>query len=281
MAGYIGSKTVNLSTTGADIAGDADVSGALDVGGAFTSQGIDDNANATAITIDSSENVGIGVTPSAWASGQGSIQFKDGGLSAWSNGALNGYIYSNAYYDGTNNRYINNGSAGSYAINNATGAHVWFTAPSGTAGNAVSFTEAMRIDAAGRVTTPSQPHIHGMPNNSSGSGIANVFYTAYSRNTLSFSNSRVTVPVAGAYLINFNTISDSSTGRVDANILVNGTNILSALSEDNGQGFHQKSLSAVVNLSANDYIQVSNADWYNSGITSYDRWKTLSITLVG
>ena len=31
MAGYIGSKTVNLSTTGADIAGDADVSGALTV----------------------------------------------------------------------------------------------------------------------------------------------------------------------------------------------------------------------------------------------------------
>ena len=62
MAGYIGTKAVNLSTTGADIAGDADVSGALDVGGAFTSQGIDDNANAIAITIDSSENVGIGTS---------------------------------------------------------------------------------------------------------------------------------------------------------------------------------------------------------------------------
>ncbi len=101
--------------------------------------------------IDASGNVGIGVTPSAWASGQGSIQFKDGGLSAWSNGALNGYIYSNAYYDGTNNRYINNGSAGSYAINNSTGAHVWFTAPSGTAGNAVSFSESMRIDSSGNL----------------------------------------------------------------------------------------------------------------------------------
>jgi hypothetical protein len=62
MAGYIGTKAVNLSTTGADIAGDADVSGALDVGGAFTSQGIDDNATSTAITIDSSENVGIGTS---------------------------------------------------------------------------------------------------------------------------------------------------------------------------------------------------------------------------
>ena len=34
----------------------------LTVSGAFTSQGIDDNADATAITIDSSENVGLGTT---------------------------------------------------------------------------------------------------------------------------------------------------------------------------------------------------------------------------
>jgi len=60
MAGYVGTKAVLLSTTAATVGGDADIGGALDVGGAFTSQGIDDNANATAITIDSSENVGIG-----------------------------------------------------------------------------------------------------------------------------------------------------------------------------------------------------------------------------
>ena len=66
MAGYIGSKTVNLSTTGADIAGDADVSGALDVGGAFTSQGIDDNATSTAMTLDASGNVGIGTAAPAY-----------------------------------------------------------------------------------------------------------------------------------------------------------------------------------------------------------------------
>ena len=62
MAGYIGTKAVNLSTTGADIAGDADVSGALDVGGAFTSQGIDDNATSTAMTLDATGNVGIGTS---------------------------------------------------------------------------------------------------------------------------------------------------------------------------------------------------------------------------
>ena len=41
---------------------DANISGTLDVSGAFTSQGIDDNADATAITITSAELVGIGTS---------------------------------------------------------------------------------------------------------------------------------------------------------------------------------------------------------------------------
>jgi len=44
------------------IVSDANFGGTLDVAGAFTSLGIDDNANATAITIDSSENVLVGTT---------------------------------------------------------------------------------------------------------------------------------------------------------------------------------------------------------------------------
>ena len=43
---------------------DANLSGTLDVTGAFTSQGIDDNADATAITITSAEKVGLGIDPS-------------------------------------------------------------------------------------------------------------------------------------------------------------------------------------------------------------------------
>ena len=44
------------------VTGNQTNSGNLTVSGAFTSQGIDDNADATAITIDSSENVGVGTT---------------------------------------------------------------------------------------------------------------------------------------------------------------------------------------------------------------------------
>ena len=55
------------------------VTGALSCG-AFTSNGIDDNADATAMTIDSSENVGIGDTsPDAKLDVHGNVEFGDGG----------------------------------------------------------------------------------------------------------------------------------------------------------------------------------------------------------
>jgi hypothetical protein len=60
-------------TVAATVASDGDITASADltVSGAFTSQGIDDNADATAITIDSSENVGIGTTSPAFATGTG------------------------------------------------------------------------------------------------------------------------------------------------------------------------------------------------------------------
>ena len=57
-----GTLTMNGSTVIAN--NRAITATAITATGAFTSLGIDDNANATAITIDSSENVGIGISPS-------------------------------------------------------------------------------------------------------------------------------------------------------------------------------------------------------------------------
>ena len=69
MAGYIGSKTVNLSTTGADIAGDADVSGALDVGGGLTV----DNDGSTVLTVDRATSDGTIIDLQKSGSSVGSI----------------------------------------------------------------------------------------------------------------------------------------------------------------------------------------------------------------
>ena len=154
MAGYIGSKAVNLSTTGADIAGDADVSGALDVGGAFTSQGIDDNATSTAMTLDASGNVGIGVVPESWYTPLSTTALQLGGttsLWALSNGStdLRTTLDNNLYVsNGGVNAYLNTGPASRYQQTNGT--HRFHTATSGTADATATVVERMRITSAGQ-----------------------------------------------------------------------------------------------------------------------------------
>jgi len=100
------------------------------------------------LRVDSSGNVGIGVTPSAWAlSGQKVLQVL--------NASLNGYttdeatVAGNAYHNGSGWRYIATNFAEQYSMSG--GGHQWYTAPSGTAGNAITFTERMRIDSSGKV----------------------------------------------------------------------------------------------------------------------------------
>ena len=87
----------------------------------------------------------MGVTPSAWSTIV-PVQVKNGFI-----GGLNNRVYvgANNYYDGTNSRYIATDFASRYYQN--AGTHVWETAPSGTAGNAITFTQAMTLDASGRL----------------------------------------------------------------------------------------------------------------------------------
>ena len=59
----IGADAVGTTELANDVA--INTSGSITTTGAFTSPGIDDNADATAITIDSSENVGLGTTTPA------------------------------------------------------------------------------------------------------------------------------------------------------------------------------------------------------------------------
>jgi hypothetical protein len=122
-------------------------SGAITTTGAFTSIGIDDNADATAITIDSSENVGIGVTPETWHSSYTALQVGAGGAIADWDGTDNGlYLGANWYYDDTN-RYIETNEATNYI--QEAGIHRFKVAPSGSADAEISWTTAMTIDNSG------------------------------------------------------------------------------------------------------------------------------------
>jgi hypothetical protein len=102
-----------------------------------------------AMTLDTSGNLGIGVTPSAWGGSYKVIQFGGNSVIAGNDVVL----ASNTYNNGTNWVYSTNNYATRYEPNfGAGGVHAWFVAPSGTAGNAITFTEAMRITSTGNVT---------------------------------------------------------------------------------------------------------------------------------
>jgi len=106
-------------------------------------------AATTAVTIDTSQNMGLGVTPSAW-SGTGRRAFQIGGSIASYLIASNLLVAgTNSYYNGTNDLYIANGYATQYLQYN--GSHAFYTAASGTAGNTITFTQAMTLDASGRL----------------------------------------------------------------------------------------------------------------------------------
>jgi hypothetical protein len=105
------------------------------------------NARTEQMRLDSSGNLGLGVTPSAW-SGFKALQFGVGSISNNGSGDYTNFA-SNAFNDGTSWKYINSTSAMLYQ--QLLSQHAWFTAPSGTAGNAISFTQAMTLDASGRL----------------------------------------------------------------------------------------------------------------------------------
>ena len=105
------------------------------------------NGTTTAVTIDTAQNVGLGVTPSAWSSGFKALQI--GARSAFFDSSTTTILGNNTYYDGSNYKYI--ATAGASLYDTTAGLHRWYTAASGTAGNTVSFTQAMTLDASGNL----------------------------------------------------------------------------------------------------------------------------------
>jgi hypothetical protein len=121
-----------------------------------------DTSLTEAMRLDFSGNLGLGVTPSAWSSLIRAMQFgARGNLQSSTGTVVLGY---NSLYDtGGTFRYVATDYALEYRLNSASGTHAWFTAPSGTAGNAISFTQAMTLDASGNLalgTTSASDKLH-------------------------------------------------------------------------------------------------------------------------
>ena len=113
-----------------------------------------------AMRLDSSGNLGLGVTPSAWISSGKAIDIAGfGSVAQTSSGSLASTF--NAYQNSAGNWiYKTTNAAAQYQCGlSGLGQHAWFTAASGTAGNAITFTQAMTLDASGNLgigtTSPS------------------------------------------------------------------------------------------------------------------------------
>lgn len=80
-------------------------------------------------------------------------------------------------------------------------------------------------------------------------------------------------PRAGVYLVGFNTILNTTTGRLDVKIYKNdGAVSIATLNEDNGTGYHYRSASIVFNLATTDWIRyycVSGTTYGDNEWTSF------------
>jgi hypothetical protein len=103
---------------------------------------------AERMRLDENGNLGLGVTPSAWNDGFTAFAIKNNANNLSANGAGYFEISQNAYWN-SGWKYVNTATASRYE--QGEGKHLWFTAPSGTAGNAITFTQAMTLDASGNL----------------------------------------------------------------------------------------------------------------------------------
>ena len=144
-----GNPTLNLTAVGADLS-------EILFDRTNSALRFDISAITGAMYLSTGGQLGLGVTPKTWGTGWTSIQVsRDTTLSGSTAGSVYSALACNAYAAGTgpaspNWTYNITGSLAS-RYEQISGAHQWFTAPSGTAGGAITFTQAMTLDASGNL----------------------------------------------------------------------------------------------------------------------------------
>jgi hypothetical protein len=109
---------------------------------------------AERMRLDSSGNLGLGVTPSAWAGQALGYDVLQAGTAAFYNVAdFYTEVSFNQYIDSSGTRRYITANAAAFQRIGASGAtgFSWHTAPSGTAGDPITFTQAMTLDASGNL----------------------------------------------------------------------------------------------------------------------------------
>jgi len=168
-------------------------------------------------------NLGLGVTPSAWVIGGSASALQVKAAAFYGDGGQ-AIITANAYYN-SGWKYIGSAIASRYEQNSS--GHIWYQAPSGTAGNAITFTQAMTLDASGNLGVgPTSP---GTKLDVSGNG--RFVYNTAATNTGDQSVLVVGATTSGAYASSYGSglqfqVTNSSGGYA-------GGRIVSRLAADN------------------------------------------------
>ena len=119
--------------------------------------------------------------------------------------------------------------------------------------------ERMRIDNSGRVTMPYQPSFEAYKTSSTTATGIIVFDTTNHNigNHYNTSTGRFTAPVTGTYLIISQIfVSGTSSGTARQDIRLNGSNIVEGKFYYSPSDYEHNTLSRVLKLSANDYVEV-------------------------
>jgi len=177
---------------------------ALDSSGPLTSLGIDDNATSTAITIDASQNVGIGTSsPQAKLHIVSHANQEPMTLQA----TTDGYSYI-TYKNSAGADVAYTGLGGGAAVVTGTTADYAIRATANLLFGAGSSSERMRIDSSGAVTMPLQPAFLAIPaviqvDIPASTTVTVVFGTEVFDQNADFASNTFTAPVTGKYQLNY------------------------------------------------------------------------------
>ena len=223
------------------------------------------------ITVDANGKIGVGIsTPAELLSVTGNIRLQT-----------------------ANSRVIGFNSTAPYVLNYSGGASIFFnTLGDGSqelgfdthySGN--SHLERMRITKEGYVKKPYQPSIRldgnaGTATIGTGQHIISSYSVAHNIG-MSYSNGRITVPVAGVYAISWN-IYHYHTSHARSGLLVNGTMIcLTHSMTSTGTGDQTVSATTYVSLSANDYLETAIMAGYSGNYYFGSQHTYFSVALLG